>query len=230
MKIGGLQKTSLLDYPDRISAILWTVGCNFRCPFCYNKNLVTGNVEPIPESEIVSFLEKRKGMLEGVVISGGEPLLQNDIVEFVSKVKQLGFLVKIDTNGTEPERLRELLEKKLVDYIAMDVKAPKKKYHELAGVNVDLSRIDASIGLIKTAAPAYEFRTTFVPNLLKKEDIVEIAQWLNGAERFYLQQFKYNPPLVSSKLDSVAPYSKEYLGETLRAIQPFFKTCSLRGI
>ena len=134
MKIGGFQKTSLLDYPENVSAIAWTVGCNFSCPFCYNKDLVKGNVGLFSEEEIFSFLEKRKGLLDGLVISGGEPLMQKDIVDFITKVKKLGYLVKIDTNGSYPEKLKELIDKKLIDYVAMDVKAPKKKYDELTGV------------------------------------------------------------------------------------------------
>src|SRR5512136_682372 len=131
MNIGGLQKTSLLDYPDLISAIVWTVGCNFRCPFCYNKDLVLGKVENIAEEDVLSFLKKRKGLLEGLVISGGEPLIQNDIIQFCEKVKKIGYLIKIDTNGINPEVLQELIDKKLVDYIAMDIKAPKEKYNDL---------------------------------------------------------------------------------------------------
>ena len=230
MKIGGLQKTSLLDYPDYISAIVWTIGCNFRCPFCYNKSLVSGNAELYPEEEIFSFLNKRKGMLDGVVITGGEPLLQEDVVDFVSKIKKLSYLIKVDTNGCYPEKLKELLDKKLVDYVAMDVKAPKKKYDQLSGVKTDLSKIENSVEIIKKDAPDYEFRTTFVPQILKKEDIVEIAKWLDGAKNFYLQQFKINPPLVSPKFEKIAPYQKEYLLETLEAIKPYFKHCGIRGL
>jgi pyruvate formate lyase activating enzyme len=230
MKIGGFQKTSLLDYPDRISAIVWVSGCNFRCPFCYNKNLALGTAELFPEDEILSFLSKRKEQLEGVVISGGEPLLQEDIVDFIEKIKKQRFPVKIDTNGAFPEKLGELLEKQLVDYVAMDVKAPKKKYRELVDVDVDISKIEASIDLIKNKAPAYEFKTTFVPDLLKKEDIVEIAKWLKGADLYYLQQFKPLSPLISSTLEHAIPYPKNYLEETFTAIQPFFKRCAVRGI
>lgn len=230
MKIGGFQKTSLLDYPDRISAIVWTSGCNFRCPFCYNKNLALGAAELFPEDEILSFLSKRNGLLEGVVISGGEPLLHDDIVGFVEKIKNLRLLVKIDTNGAYPEKLGELLEKQLVDYVAMDVKAPRKKYHQLTGIDVSLSKIEASIHLIKTKAPAYEFKTTFIPDFLKKEDIVAIAEWLNGADAYFLQQFKIIKPLVSTALENTVPYSREYLIETLKVIQPFFKRCAVRGI
>ncbi len=230
MKIGGFQKTSLLDYPDCISAIVWGSGCNFRCPFCYNKNLVLGKGEGFPEEDILSFLSKRKGMLEAVVISGGEPLLHDDITSFIEKIKNLGYLVKVDTNGSFPEKLRELLEKKLVDYVAMDVKAPKSNYRTLAGVEVDLSKIEESISLIKRQAPTYEFKTTFVPDLLKKEDVVEIGQWLDGAKNYYLQQFKINPPIMSSKLETVTPYTKGYLLETLEAVKPYFVHCGVRGV
>jgi len=230
MKIGGFQKTSLLDYPDRISAIVWTSGCNFHCPFCYNKNLALGTAELFPVDEILSFLSKRKEQLEGVVISGGEPLIQEDIVDFIEKIKDLEFLVKIDTNGQFPEKLRELLEKQLVDYIAMDVKAPQGKYRQLTGIDVDISKIDASINMIKTKAPAYEFKTTFIPDFLVKEDIVEIAKWLNGADAYYLQQFKIIKPLVSSTLETAIPYPGEYLLDTLSAIRSFFKRCAVRGV
>ena len=230
MKIGGFQKTSLLDYPDRISAIVWVSGCNFRCPFCYNKNLALGTRELFPEDEILSFLSKRKEQLEGVVISGGEPLFQGDIVDFIEKIKKNRYPIKVDTNGAFPEKLGELLEKQLVDYIAMDVKAPKSKYHQLAGVDADISKIEASIDLIKNKAPAYEFKTTFIPNLLKKEDIVEIAKWLEGGDAYYLQQFKPIPPLMSSTLENAVPYSRDYFLETLTAIKPFFKQCGVRGI
>jgi len=230
MKIGGFQKTSLLDYPDRISAIVWTVDCNFKCPFCYNKNLVDGNVELFNEDEVLSFLKKRKGLLEALSISGGEPFLQKDILDFTSKVKKLGYLVKIDTNGTFPERLKELIDKKLVDYVSMDIKAPKNKYNKLAGIKANLKKIEQSIEIIKNNAPDYEFRTTFVPDLLKKEDIIEIAKWLEGSKRFYLQQFKSDTPLISSKLDNVAPYSKEDIIKTLEEIKPFFKSCDVRGV
>jgi len=230
MKIGGFQKTSLLDYPDRISAIVWTSGCNFRCPFCYNRKLALGTAELFLEEEILSFLSKRRGLIEGVVVTGGEPLMQEDLPLFLKKIKSLGFLVKVDTNGSFPEKLKALLENQLVDYIAMDIKAPKEKYRELAGTNVEMEKIDASIELIKTKAPAYEFRTTVVPTLLKKEDIIDIAKWLAGAKRYYLQQFKPLSPLLSTKLEQVLPHPKEYLVEILAEITRYFKQCSIRGV
>jgi len=231
MKIGGFQKTSLLDYPGFISAIIWTIGCNFRCPFCYNKNLALGkNTELYPAEEIFSFLNKRKGLLEAVVITGGEPLLQEDIVEFADKIKKLGYLLKIDTNGCYPEKLLKLLNKKLVDYVAMDIKAPKHKYEQLTGVKTDLTKIEKSIEIIKTDSPDYEFRTTFVPEALKKQDIIDIAKWLDGAKNYYLQQFRKNPPLLSSKFNDMAPYPKEYLIETYNEIKAYFKNSGIRGI
>jgi pyruvate formate lyase activating enzyme len=230
MKIGGFQKTSLLDYPEIISAIIWTAGCNFRCPFCYNKDLVLGKVEIIPENNIFSYLEKRKGMLEGLVISGGEPLMQNDIVHFAEKVKKIGYKIKIDTNGMYPEKLKELIDKNLVDYIAMDIKAPIEKYDKLSGIKTDIKKIEKSIDIIRNSALDYEFKTTFAPGLLKKGDIVGIAKWLEGSEKYYLQQFKGDVPLISSNLEDITPYSKEDLLDTLEKIKPYFKICEVRGI
>lgn len=230
MNIGGLQKTSLLDYPDTISAIIWTVGCNFRCPFCYNKDLVLGNVENISEKDIFSFLEKRKGLLEGLVISGGEPLMQKDIVQFIEKVKKLGYKIKIDTNGMYPEKLKELIDKKLVDYIAMDIKAPIDKYDQLSGIKTDIKKIEKSIEIIRSSSVDYEFKTTFVPSLLTKEDILSIGKLLKGSKKYYLQQFKGDVPLISSKLENANPYSKDDLFDTLEKIKPYFKFCDIRGI
>ena len=230
MKIGGFQQTSLIDYPDTLSAIIWTVDCNLHCPFCYNPQLVLGEADLIPEEEVFSFLEKRKNVLEGLVISGGEPLLQEDLEDFILKVKQMGYLVKIDTNGTCPHQLHHLLEQHLVDYVAMDIKAPREKYPKLSGVHGDMQAIQDSITIIRDLAPRYEFRTTVIPHLLNKEDIVSIAGWLEGAEQYYLQQFKVEPTLLSSKLSSFSPYSKEDLMGMLEEVRPFVKQCDVRGV
>jgi pyruvate formate lyase activating enzyme len=219
-----------LDFPDRISAIIWTIDCNFRCPFCYNSNLVFGKVQLITEEVVLSFLKTRKGLLEGLVISGGEPLMQKDIAEFCEKVKKIGFLIKIDTNGMYPDKLKELIDKKLIDYLAMDVKAPKNKYDTVSGVKTDIKKIQKSIDLIKNSEVAYEFRTTFIPEFLTKQDIIEIGKWLKSSKRFYLQQFKNISPLVSSELEKIQPYSKEELISTLEKVKPFFKECDIRGI
>ena len=230
MKIGGIQKTSVLDYPDKLSAIIWTTGCNFRCPFCYNKQLVFNEVETIDEDEILKFLEKRKGELEALSISGGEPLVNDDIFYFVDKVKKLGYLIKIDTNGAFPTRLKNLINRNLVDYISMDVKAPKHKYYQLCGVDVEISKIEESIEILKNDELDYEFKTTIVPGMLKKDDIIEIAKWLKGSKQYYLQQLKSDSPMILSELDGTKPYSKEYLIEILNEIKPFYKNCSLRGV
>lgn len=229
MKIGGFQKTSLLDYPEEISAIIWTVGCNFNCPFCYNKDLVNGKVDEITEEEIFSFLEKREKMIDGLVISGGEPFLQKDLKEFCKKVKKIGYKIKIDTNGTFPDKLKELIDKKLVDYIAMDVKAPSKKYAKLAGIKTDMKKIKKSIKIIQDSNVDYEFKTTFVPDLLKKEDIVEIGKEIKDSKKFYLQQFKNDVALISNEINNKNPYSTEYLQETLNEIKPYFSYCKVRG-
>ena len=230
MKIGGLQKTSLLDYPEEVSSIIWTVGCNFNCPFCYNKSLVNGKSSEISEDEVLSFLKKRKKLIDGLVISGGEPFLQKDLKDFCKKVKKIGYKIKIDTNGTYPDKLQELIDEKLVDYIAMDVKAPKSKYEQLAGKKVDIKKIQKSIEIIKKSSIDYEFKTTFVPGLLKKEDIVEIGKWIKGSKKYFLQQFKSEVPLISDDLENTNPYSKEEITDTVEKIKPFFEYCTARGV
>jgi pyruvate formate lyase activating enzyme len=229
MKIGGFQKTSLLDYPDEISAIIWTVGCNFNCPFCYNIDLVNKTAKIHSEEQVINFLEKRKNVIDALVITGGEPLIQKDIASFCEKIKKIGYKIKIDTNGTFPKKLQDLLDKKLVDYIAMDVKAPKDKYKKLAGTDVDLSKIEKSIQTIKDKAPDYEFRTTVVPDLLNPKDVVEIAKWLEGSKRFYLQQFKDDAYHLSEKFDRANPYDVTELDQMLQKVKPYFKECFLRG-
>ena len=230
MKLGGLQETSLLDYPGKISAIVWTEGCNFRCPFCYNSDLVFGKVKEISVETLKDLLEKRKGKLDAVSITGGEPLLHEDIEDLIRLIKSRGYLVKVDTNGTFPTRLKTLLDKKLIDYVSMDVKGTKETYNIVAGVQVDLDSIESSIKLIQTHAPAYEFKTTVIPSYHTKKDIITIAQWLKGSTHYYLQQFKTNTRLLSKEAELVKPYSKETLLDICTDIQPFFKHCSIRGI
>ena len=231
LKLGGLQETSLLDYPGKICAIVWTVGCNFRCPFCYNLNMVYGNTDTVPVDHVLSFLDKRKGKLEALSITGGEPLLHEDLDLFIREVKDRGFLVKLDTNGTFPLRLKQLLDEKLVDYVSMDVKAPFKKYDQLAGVKVDTSNIKKSIEMIMKQAADYEFKTTVIPGLLKKEDIKTIAAMINGAKRYYLQQFKVDVPVINQELLSVIkPYGKQDFEEMKKDASALVETCQLRGV
>jgi pyruvate formate lyase activating enzyme len=169
-------------------------------------------------------------MLEGLVITGGEPLLQDDIEKFCEKVKKLDYLIKIDTNGAFPDRLQNLIHNSLVDYIAMDVKAPLKKYEKLTNVKVDIEKVNRSIEIIKSSSVDHEFRTTFVPGFLTMQDIIDIVDMLKGAKRFYLQQFKPISPMLSRDLEKVEPYNNDYLLETLEKIKPFFGICDVRGL
>jgi pyruvate formate lyase activating enzyme len=230
MNIGGLQKTSLLDYPGKIAAIIWTVGCNFRCPFCYNPQLITGDTKSIPIQNILDFLETRKGKLEAVSITGGEPLLHEDIEPLITSIKEKGYLVKIDTNGSYPDRLNHLLQKNLLDYVSMDIKTSKEHYDQVAGTSVDIDSIDTSIRLIQERAPNYEFKTTVIPLYHTKDEIIKIAEWLEGSKRYFLQQFKTDTALLSPDLINVKPYSKEILQDFCKAITSFFKECAIRGI
>jgi pyruvate formate lyase activating enzyme len=231
MKLGGLQETSLLDYPGKICAIVWTVGCNFRCPFCYNQNMVYGETDLLPVDHILSFLDERVGKLDALSITGGEPLLHEDIGAFMKEVKDRGFLVKVDTNGTFPGRLSQLLDEKLVDYVSMDVKAPFDKYDQLAGVEVDVEKIKQSIKLIMDKAPDYEFKTTMIPGLLEKGDVVRIASLIKGAKRYYLQQFKMDVPVINQELlSSMKPFKKDDFIEMKKQVSSLVESCLLRGV
>jgi len=191
MKIGGFQKFSLIDYPGKISCIIFTQGCNFRCPWCYNPELVYPEffVTPLKEEVIFEFLKRRRGKIEAVVITGGEPTIQPDLAEFIEKIKKMNYLVKLDTNGSNPPILKELIKNKLVDYIAMDIKAPPQKYFLLIGKDIDLSLIFESIKVIENSSIEYEFRTTFVPFLLSEDDILKIKKMVKDKGRHRIQRF-----------------------------------------
>jgi pyruvate formate lyase activating enzyme len=191
MKIGGLQRFSLIDYPGNICAIIFTQGCNFRCPYCHNPELSHPDryEAVIPEEEILLFLERRRGKLDAVSITGGEPTEQSDLIAFIERVKAMGYLVKIDTNGSHPEVLKELADRKLIDYIAMDVKAPLDKYGDIARSAIDPLLIRQSIRLILESGLPHEFRTTVVKSQLDKKDITAIARLIKGADRYVLQKF-----------------------------------------
>ena len=199
MLLGGHQKLTLIDYPGKIATTVFTVGCNFRCPFCHNPELVDlPSIPPLSrggnqggvEKEFLAFLKKRKGKLEGVCITGGEPTLQPDLIDFIKKIKKLGFLVKLDTNGTRPDVLKKLYDLKLLDFVAMDIKNNKKRYKETCGNKVDIERIELSVDLIRNSGVPYEFRTTVVPGLHKEKDFEDIAKWLKGAKSYYLQEYR----------------------------------------
>jgi len=192
MKIAQILPTTLIDYPNRVAALIYTPLCNFRCPFCHNSELVLPEkirkLQLIPEDDILYFLREREKFLDALCITGGEPTLQEDLPRFIERVKRIGLLIKLDTNGSRPEVLKELFDNHLLDYVAMDIKGPAKRYSELAGVHVDLDAVRHSIKLITDRAPDYEFRTTVAPTITTKgiEDTVELVQ---GAKRYFLQQF-----------------------------------------
>ena len=191
MKIGGLQKVSLIDYPGQICAIVFTQGCNFRCPYCHNPELVDpqrfGPV--IPEEEVLAFLEKRIGKLDAVEITGGEPTIQHDLKDFIKKLKGIGYLVKLDSNGSNPGIVEELIKEKLIDYFAMDVKGPLEKYSQVAGVDVNIRDIQRSLSLIMDSGIEHEFRTTVVRSMLDLGDLLSIAKLLKSAKKYALQGF-----------------------------------------
>ena len=216
MLIGGFQKMTMLDYPGRVASTIFTYGCNFRCPFCHNATLVIDEAQLFSEEEILAYLNKRKGILDGVCISGGEPLLQNDIFDFIKKVKALGLLVKLDTNGSYPEKLKEAIDSKLVDYVAMDIKTCKENYSKVADVNVKIEDIEKSVQILLENKVDYEFRTTVVRELHTKEDFEKISLWIKGAKRYFLQCFKDNENLIGENLSAYTPLELEGFLEVLR--------------
>ncbi len=220
MIIGGFQRFSLIDYPGKICAIVFTQGCNFRCPYCHNPELVDMKraIGFIPEEEILSFLKKRRGRLDAVEITGGEPTLQPDLLDFLKAIKDMGYLIKLDSNGTHPDMLEQIIYKNLVDYLAMDVKAPLEKYEEIVNVKVDTEKIKYSIDLIKNSRLNYEFRTTVVKSLLSKEDIIEIGKLIKGTNLYILQKFipskTLNPKFLKESTYSDIEFEK--IGEELK--------------
>lgn len=200
MLIAGLNKTTLLDYPGCVAATVFTGGCNFRCPFCHNGSLVLAPLSQgfYSEKEIFAFLEKRKNVLKGVCVTGGEPTLQEDLPEFLLRVKEMGYRVKLDTNGYKPDVLEELLGKKLLDYVAMDIKNCPEKYAVTSGLGTgeDWKQIHDSIKILKESSIPYEFRTTVVKELHLKEDLVKIGEWIKGCSLYYLQQYQDNENIL----------------------------------
>lgn len=223
MNILGLIKTTLLDYPEHTACIVFTGGCNFRCHYCHNFELINTDSSIISENEIIDFLIKRKNVLEGVVISGGEPCIHHDLPKFIKKIKALGFMVKLDTNGSYPEMLKLLINEKLLDYIAMDIKAPlnteslKKIVHTNA---VEPEKIKASIDLIMHSRIEYEFRTTIAKELLSLENLLEIAKYIKNAKRYYLQSFKLSDNVPNKKLTAYSDRELNDILIKLRGINP----------
>jgi pyruvate formate lyase activating enzyme len=220
--IKGVEKLSVIDYPGKSCAVVFLAGCNFRCPYCQNPDLIKrpGSLPDIKGEEVLDFLRERRKWLDGVSISGGEPCLQKGLPEFLRKVKEEGFLVKLDTNGSRPDMLERLLKEGLVDYIAMDIKAPLEDYERVTGVKVKRSDIKRSADIIMKSGVEYEFRTTVVPGLFRKGDMERIGKWLEGAERFFVQQFRPGVTLDRSfqkgsafsekELDGLAVVARRY--------------------
>lgn len=230
MNIGGFQKVTLIDYPGKIAATVFTVGCNFLCPYCHNSELVDGkkskNQPRTDQVEILKFLTTRQGLLEGVCITGGEPTLQNDLPDFIKKIKDLGFLVKLDTNGSNPQMLANLLEAKLIDFVAMDIKAPLEKYKKVVGEKINLEDIQRSVELVRQA-PDYEFRTTVLPVLHTRKDILSIGRWLQGSKKYYLQQFKPNKTLDAA-FEKEKPFEWEKIANLSQILKIFFDQVEVR--
>jgi len=231
MQIGGLQKITLIDFPGRLAATIFLTGCNFRCPFCYASELVLPEKikkQPkISQTEFFKFLKERKKLIDGVVLCGGEPTMSKGLVSLIKKIKKMGFLVKLDTNGADPKTLKKLIDEKLIDYVAMDLKAPKEKYQKVTGTKVDVKKIQKSIDILKEGKVDYEFRSTIVPTLHKKEDVIEMARWIRGAKRYYLQNFRPEKT-IDPKFEKMKPYSQEFLLEIQKIIVPFFEVCQVR--
>lgn len=206
MKILGMEKLSLVDFDNHIAATVFTGGCNFRCPYCHNAPLVLdpAGQGALSEEYIFDYLKKRKGVLQGVAITGGEPTLMPDLKEFILKVRDLGYEVKLDSNGTRPDVLATFIEEKIVDYIAMDIKNSKERYAETVDVeNFDLSPVEESVKLLKKGNVEYEFRTTLVKEFISADDIRGIADWLAGAKRYFLQHFKDSGNCIREDLHEV---------------------------
>lgn len=230
MVIKGIQKTTLLDFPGKLACTVFTAGCNFRCPFCHNASLVLrgGEVEEVPLEAFFTYVEKRKNLLDGVCITGGEPLLNNDIDVFMRRIRSLGLMIKLDTNGAFPDRLEALLDEGLVDYVAMDIKNSFEKYPLTAGDdNIDVNAIKRSIDLIEEKAPDYEFRTTVVKELHTADDLISIAKYISGAKKYFLQKYVDSGDILKS---GYSAYSDSEMLDILAQVVAYKPETTLRGV
>ena len=234
MIIAGIQKSTLIDYPSKIACIIFLAMCNFRCPWCYSSELVLplkiANQPKISEKDFFDFLRERKGLLEGVVICGGEPTVNKDLPQFIEKIKNLGYAVKLDTNGSNPEILKKLIESKLIDYVAMDIKAPfdNDTYKNIMLEGVKTEDIKKSVEILKQGNIDFEFRTTCVPGVHKKEDFLKIARWIGGKDiKYYLQNFVAQKT-IDPEFEKIKPFENKFLQDIVKEISPQFKICQLR--
>ena len=229
MDIYGLEKLSLVDYDGFVAATVFTGSCNFKCGFCHNSALVLDykTLPPIPESEILAYLKKRKGILEGLCITGGEPTLNPDLPEFIKKVKDIGYSVKVDTNGTNPEMVKLLVKEGLADYFAVDIKNDRAHYAEIIGFKTfDTQKIEQTVEFLLSGKVGYEFRTTLIEKYHKAENIRRIGEWIKGADKYFMQKFKSGDNCIAQNL---SPVSEEKAKDFAEIIRPFVKSVGLRG-
>lgn len=228
MNIQGYQKMTLLDYPGRVACTIFTGGCNLRCPFCHNAGLVqTPGAYESAEGDVLDYLAKRRGLLDGVCVTGGEPLLQHDLADFLERLRGMGYSVKLDTNGTMPERLEAILSRGLVDYVAMDVKSSPSGYARAVGCEVDLGAIERSMGLIRASGLEYEFRTTAVKGIHTRNDFSEIGAWLEPSDPYFIQCFVDSGNLLG---EGVSAFTEDEMHTILQTVTPHIPHASLRGV
>ena len=231
INIKGVQRTSLIDYPVKISAVIFVSRCNFRCPFCHNGELVLDEIKKeIPSKEILDFLDEKKSWIDGVCITGGEPTMHKGLPDFIREVKKMNFLVKLDTNGTNPSMIAGLLKENLLDYVAMDIKGPIGKYDKPCGVKVNKKAIQDTIDILMRSKIDYEFRTTIVPGLFEDEDAEAIGKWLKGAKKFCIQQFRNNDKVLDPKFQNVGHYHLDKLETFKTEMSKYIKDVEIRGV
>jgi pyruvate formate lyase activating enzyme len=246
MKIGGLEKLSLIDYPGELSAVIFMIGCTFRCPFCYNPMLVlsvdrNGNSSLpqgqefekghtlINEDDLFLFLQNRGSKLDAVVITGGEPTIHADLPDFIRRVRSLGYKIKLDTNGTNPEMLKKLLAEKLIDYLAMDIKAAPEDYDRATDTEFDFEKIRQSVKIIRSSGVPYEFRTTCVPGFIDEDSVAKMGELITGADKWFLQNFKSDTELIGQELKGKPGFSSAKMQIFAHIGRKFVKKCEVRG-
>ena len=230
MRIGGFQKLTLIDYPGKIATTVFTIGCSFKCPFCHNPELVIKS-EFLPwegvEEEFFQHLEKRKGKLDGVCITGGEPTIQPDIIEFIKKIKDMGYLVKLDTNGTQPDVLKKLYDLKLLDFVATDIKNAPDRYDDTVGLKANIENVKKSVAMIMNSGLPYEFRTTVVPGIHTEKDFDAVADWIDGADAYYLQEYR-SGKTIDKNMDKITSGKSIDLEKIGQKIGKRFKKFGIR--
>lgn len=236
MKICAIQKTTLIDYPGHVAATIFLAGCNFRCPWCYAKELVFPELiatQPdLSQEEVFDFLKTKKGYLEGIVLCGGEPTLNPELPELIKKIKEMGFLVKLDSNGSNPKMLKRLIDDKLIDYVAMDIKLPKERYPLVFGDKLSVDDIEESIKILKNSEIDFEFRTTCAPGVHTTADLAKMAEWVGKtipgrSPKYFLQNFRPERT-IDPKFETLKPFPPEFFKEAIEKIKPFVPDCRLR--